>query len=233
MGTLATRLRARPQLEALEERWQPSASFGSFRREAFADFLAAFRRFADADGQQGRSTGDRSDRGHGRHEHTRSEGRGHWGGWDRGHDSDCGTRWRGNSCGHHRGCDQPDPEPPPAPPPQLGSLSGFVFVDLNSNGVPDEGETRIEGALILLSWTDANDVPHEVPVMTAADGSYLFENLTGGIEYTITEVQPFPYGDGADHLGSLGGDQGDDMFRVVLPVGARGVNYNFTEVFGE
>ena len=222
MGPLTTCLRVRPQLEALEERWQPSASFGSFRREAFADFLAAKFASFTADDQHGRFGG------HGRHEHTRSEGHGHWA-WGR--DSDCGTRWRGRSCGHHHGCDRPDPEPPP--PPQQGSLSGFVFVDLNSNGVPDEGETRIEGALLLLAWTDANDVPHEVSVETGADGSYVFENLAGGIEYTITEVQPFPYGDGADYIGSLGGEQGDDMFRVVLPVGARGVNYNFTEVFGE
>jgi hypothetical protein len=210
-----TRHCVRPQLESLEGRWQP----GLFSvRAAFADFLAARFAFLDDDGPRGRCDRDDSRNGRG--------GR---------HDHDCHHRHHHHHHHHrhHRHCDRPDPAPTPAPQPQLGSLSGFVFVDLNGNGTPDTGEQRIAGALIVLTWNDANSVPQEMSVETGEDGSYRFANLAGGIEYMINEVQPFPFGDSADHLGSLGGEQADDMFRVVLPAGANGVNYNFTEVFGE
>jgi hypothetical protein len=147
--------------------------------------------------------------------------------WGRGDRFDCDDHGRGGHCRHHRGCDKPDPEP------EQGSLSGFVFLDDNGNGVLDEGEQPLPNAAVVLTWNDADGVPREMTVETGADGAYIFENLEGGIEYTITEVQPFPFQDGPDYVGSLGGEQAEDQFRVVLPTGAQGVNYNFTEVVGE
>jgi SdrD B-like domain len=123
----------------------------------------------------------------------------------------------------------------PLAPPQAGegSLSGFVFVDENLNGLVDEGE-GIPAVPIFLSWTDEFGVSSELDITTGDDGSYIFTDLAPGV-YTIMEVQPSPWFDGPDFLGSLGGVQEDnDQFDgIPLDAGEFGVNYNFTEFFGE
>src|SRR5207237_9318336 len=55
-----------------------------------------------------------------------------------------------------------------------GSLSGFVYVDTNRNGVRDTGEAAIGGVLVTLSGAGTGSAP------TAADGSFSFANLDAG-----------------------------------------------------
>src|SRR5204863_246726 len=52
-----------------------------------------------------------------------------------------------------------------------GSLSGFVYIDTNRNGVRDTGEAAIGGVLVTLSGAGTGTAT------TAADGSYSFANL--------------------------------------------------------
>lgn len=112
---------------------------------------------------------------------------------------------------------------------QLGSLSGFVFVDANGDGRRDAGDTPIPGVVIVLSWIDANGNLQQISTETGADGSYRFDGLEAG-EYTIREEQPRGFTDGDDFLGTLGGQQANDEFTVLLALGDIGEDYNFTEL---
>ena len=233
---------ARPQLETLEGRWQPGGSFFGAHRYLFGDTFHA--RCDDGHGGHnsrfgGSFFGHRGGFGHGRghdgHDrHDHSPGRSHHGGWwGQFNRSECGPRRHDNDCHRHHRCDRPNPEPEPTPPPTLGSLSGYVFVDVDGDGMPGDSDERIGGTVIRLSWNDAAGVSHEVETTADANGFYSFQNLEGGIEYTIMEIQPTFYVDGQDYIGSLGGDQSDDNFFVFLEAGAHGQNYNFTEQFAE
>lgn len=115
------------------------------------------------------------------------------------------------------------------------SLSGFVYVDANDNGVMDGGETGIAGVTITLSGTAS------ATTTTASDGSYAFLGLVGGT-YTITETHPVIYQDGREAAGSPAGtvDNGSFTFAaaqnrissITLPVATSGTGYLFGERTG-
>ena len=54
------------------------------------------------------------------------------------------------------------------------SISGFVYLDANNNGVIDSGETGIAGVTVKLTGTDINNTPVSLSTTTAGDGSYGF-----------------------------------------------------------
>jgi hypothetical protein len=68
-----------------------------------------------------------------------------------------------------------------------GSISGTKFNDLNGNGARDVGEPGVQGVAINLVRTDA--VLNVAPVLTDANGDYLFADLPKG-EYVISETLP-------------------------------------------
>lgn len=66
----------------------------------------------------------------------------------------------------------------------LGSFKGYVFHDINANGVPDEGEERMAGAAVTLTPDHAG--AQEVSVVSAADGSFVAEGLRpAGYQLTV------------------------------------------------
>jgi protocatechuate 3,4-dioxygenase beta subunit len=110
------------------------------------------------------------------------------------------------------------------------SISGFVYVDMNNNGIKDPGEAPIPGTQVVLR--DANGNPTGQTTTTNAQGYYEFTGLRPGT-YGVTEVQPNGYFDGLDTPGNLGGtaqNPGDAISGVVLIGGSKGVNYNFGEL---
>jgi hypothetical protein len=109
------------------------------------------------------------------------------------------------------------------------SLSGYVYLDANNNGVKDPGESGIANVTITLTGTsDIGSV--DLTTATAADGSYQLSNLRPG-SYTITEMEPAGYVHGTDALGSLGGSIVNPLAMAVnLGVGANGTNYDFAEL---
>jgi hypothetical protein len=116
-----------------------------------------------------------------------------------------------------------------------GSLSGFVYLDRNQDGIIDtaNGDGGIAGVTIEL--IGVNDLGQTVDLITTTDstGAYSFTGLRPGT-YSLGETQPAGYTDGADYLGSLGGTpQDDQFFNIVLGAGQSGVNYNYTELFTE
>ena len=109
------------------------------------------------------------------------------------------------------------------------SLSGFVYLDANNNGVKDPGESGIGGVTITLAG--ANDQgPVNLVTTTAADGSYQFRNLRPG-SYEILETEPAGYTHGTNTLGSPGGTiLGNLAMAVNVSAATVGTNYNFAEL---
>ena len=81
----------------------------------------------------------------------------------------------------------PTPPPPPPPPPTTGvtSVTGFLFFDLNQNGVFDQDEVGISGFSVQIS---GNGITAQT-VMTDGNGAYTFTGLSAGT-YTICALPP-------------------------------------------
>lgn len=130
--------------------------------------------------------------------------------------------------------------PPPPPPAGTSSLSGKVWFDDLQDGTFDEGDSNLGNITINLTGIDyLGNAVNMTTTTNAIDGTYQFTNLLAGT-YTISEVQPptsfpdFPYVDGTDYPGSLGGGFGEDndsIIEIALGDGQHGVGYDFTEMF--
>ncbi|HVU85763.1 MAG TPA: SdrD B-like domain-containing protein, partial [Pirellulales bacterium] len=114
-------------------------------------------------------------------------------------------------------------------PPATGSLSGFVYHDINGNGLRDAGETGYAGVTVALTGTTIFGQQVSLTTTTAADGSYVFSHLVAG-HYVIKETQPLIFLEGLDHIGTQGGDASvQDQFTIDLGNGVAGTNNNFGE----
>jgi hypothetical protein len=115
----------------------------------------------------------------------------------------------------------------------VSSLSGFVYADVNANGVKDGVEAGIPGVTVRLTGTDDLGQAVNTTVTTAANGSYSFTNLrpSSGAGYTITETHPISFIDGTDRIGTQGGTTGNDVLSaIVLNQGINGTDNNFGEL---
>lgn len=70
---------------------------------------------------------------------------------------------------------------------RLGSLSGFVYGDVNRNQHADEGEQGVAGVTVILRGTDLNGNLVERRTVTGSDGFYIFTDLPAGF-YTVEAV---------------------------------------------
>ncbi|MDH4118021.1 MAG: carboxypeptidase regulatory-like domain-containing protein, partial [Acidimicrobiia bacterium] len=112
------------------------------------------------------------------------------------------------------------------------TIAGTVYVDLNNNGVRNNGEPGIGGVTVRLNGTDPNGVITEMVAITAADGSYQFIDLLAG-SYVVTEETPATYSDGKDRSGSEGGvavNPGDEINTIALGGGVDATGYDFGEL---
>ncbi|MGE3820522.1 MAG: SdrD B-like domain-containing protein, partial [Isosphaeraceae bacterium] len=111
------------------------------------------------------------------------------------------------------------------------ALRGFVYYDLNHNGVMDEAtDFGIAGVRITLDGVDDQGQAVRAETFTDAMGAYAFEGLRPG-RYSLTETQPRYFRDYVDNVGSLGGIATNDRFsEISLTSGAVGVDYNFGEL---
>src|SRR5262249_39055638 len=107
-------------------------------------------------------------------------------------------------------------------PPAGGSLSGFVYLDGNNNGIRDANQVRIQGVTVTLSGVNDLNQPVTSVTVTGPDGSYLF-NLRPGT-YQITETQPTGFLEGQADVGTLGGQviNSDQIGSIVVPSGGNG-----------
>ena len=96
------------------------------------------------------------------------------------------------------------------------SLAGSAFVDRNDNGVFDQGEAPLGNILVSLKGIADTGATVIRTTKTAADGSYLFDNLTPGT-YRLVETQPNRFRDGQDHIGTNGGVHGENPGLLLIP----------------
>jgi hypothetical protein len=119
-----------------------------------------------------------------------------------------------------------------------GSISGFVYIDTNNNGLREVGEEAFDGVTIDLTGTDDFGGSVTLQATTDATGAYRFNDLPPGV-YTVTETQPtgsrngVPIVDGKDTIGSQGGTvPANDTFAITLAEGVHGTDNNFAELLG-
>ena len=113
------------------------------------------------------------------------------------------------------------------------SISGYVSVDIPGQSKLDPSDPNfqpIEGVTIQLLDEFGNLVE---TTQTNADGLYEFDNLVPGT-YSIVEVQPDGFLDGADVIGNVGnqpvGNVSNDRFDgIVIGSGQNATQYNFCE----
>lgn len=111
------------------------------------------------------------------------------------------------------------------------SLAGFVYVDLNNDGVKDPTEAGIGNVVVRLTGIDDTGKRISLRTKTADDGSYNFGNLRPGT-YTITVTQPRGLTHGKNTPGSLGGDASrpNILSGIVVGAGDSGTDNNFAEL---
>lgn len=114
---------------------------------------------------------------------------------------------------------------------RASSISGFVYVDVDNDGVFDVGESPIAGVTVTLTGTDNLGNPVSRTTTTDGRGLYRFDNLRAG-RYRLNETQPANYLDGKDSVGSQGGTltANDQIGNINLAPNVHGVNNNFGEV---
>jgi uncharacterized repeat protein (TIGR01451 family) len=115
---------------------------------------------------------------------------------------------------------------------KASSLAGTVYYDANDNGAFDPGDQGIAGVTVNLTGTTATGTAVNLSTTTDANGNYSFATLQQG-SYTVTEVPPSGYLDGAITAGSVGGTAGvHQISGVSLPPNTDATNYNFGELKG-
>ena len=75
----------------------------------------------------------------------------------------------------------PPPPPPPPATPQLANISGYVFDDVNENGVQDPGEAGLAGRYVYLDFNNNSQRDANEPIFaTNKEGRYLFRSVATG-----------------------------------------------------
>lgn len=99
----------------------------------------------------------------------------------------------------------------------LASIGDYVWFDVNADGVQDPGEPPLAGIDLTVTYLGLNGVPgggdDEVHVVTtAADGSYLVEDLPGGLYTVVVDTTDLPPGFAASYDLDDGTLSPDDMW---------------------
>jgi hypothetical protein len=109
------------------------------------------------------------------------------------------------------------------------SVSGFVYLDANRDGVFDGGDSGLGNVALTLQGTNFLGQSVLLTTTTDATGFYSFGGLLPGF-YAVTKTPPAGYLDGATNLGNLGGTAIGDTYWLTLTQGAAGTQYNFGEL---
>jgi len=116
------------------------------------------------------------------------------------------------------------------PASQLGSIAGYVYHDVNRNGVYNPGDRMIPGVVLTLSGFDSQGNAISRTTTTGSNGWFAFNRLPAG-NYTITQTQPAGYLQGMNAAGTAGGIvTGDVISDINLQTGQNASNYSFGEI---
>jgi SdrD B-like domain len=114
----------------------------------------------------------------------------------------------------------------------VSSLAGFVYCDVNNDGVKESGEAPVVGATLVLGGTQSGGQVVAFTTTTSSTGAYQFSNLVPGT-YSLTETPPAgsAYLGGKVTQGTPGtGSTGARVISgIVLAAGVTGQNNDFAE----
>jgi hypothetical protein len=114
--------------------------------------------------------------------------------------------------------------------PANGSLSGYVYIDINGDDTFTAGDTGLGGVTLTLTGTDALGHTVTLTTVSSSTGAYSFTGLLAGT-YTVTETHPAGYLDERSDVGSTGGTAGiGTISSITFPSGAASVSNNFGEL---
>ena len=115
--------------------------------------------------------------------------------------------------------------------PKTSSISGFVYIDRNGNGIKDAGELPIAGVEVTLEGTDLLGAITPVTVQTDANGEYVFASLAQGT-YSVTETQPIHYREGLVTVGTgaTATVVGNSFTNLILAENTSATDFNFGEL---
>lgn len=115
--------------------------------------------------------------------------------------------------------------------PATASVSGFVYVDTDNDGVRDANEVGIPNVALALTGTDAFGNPVSLQATTDSNGQYIFSGLAQGTSYRIDQTQPAGFRDGQETAGTgATATVVDDAFTELgLAQAANATDFNFGE----
>ncbi|MGV0379748.1 SdrD B-like domain-containing protein [Corynebacterium lehmanniae] len=119
-------------------------------------------------------------------------------------------------------------EPVPDPKPELASVGDRVWIDANRNGVQDEGEENLAGVNVTVTPPAGSDEQARTAT-TDADGKWRIDELTPGVEYTVSFELPEGY-KATDAL--VGEDRGVDSNGLRSTVTLKPGEFNDTYDLG-
>mgnify|MGYP000144404910 CR=1 FL=1 len=116
------------------------------------------------------------------------------------------------------------------------SLSGYVYVDLNDNGIKEAGEAGIANVKLTLEGYSRLNDKIVLTTHTSKSGYYSFDALVGSDKdgYTITQTHPTNYADGLDSEQGVvrTNSRGRDALKnIYLPDDENYTDYNFGELY--
>ncbi|MFQ5524817.1 MAG: SdrD B-like domain-containing protein [Thermoanaerobaculia bacterium] len=95
-----------------------------------------------------------------------------------------------------------------SPAPTLGALGDYVWNDSNGDGIQDPGELGISGVTVrLFDAATGTEVAGVSPVVTGADGKYLFTDVPPGEYYVQIDAAELAGGGDLDGYGATQGPQ--------------------------
>ncbi len=107
-------------------------------------------------------------------------------------------------------------------------LSGYVFLDVDNDGVKDPTETALGGVVVTLTGTDLHDNAVELQQTTDVLGFYQFADLAPG-SYHVVESQPRFLSDGIDRANDQAYPAGTDDLPIELAQDSNVTGFNFGE----
>jgi hypothetical protein len=149
-----------------------------------------------------------------------------------------GARGNGGSnyTGTASGTKTVSPERADPPAAQTASLSGYIYVDFDQNGMHDAGEDGVAGVTVTLTGTDVNGNSVSLTAVTDDNGYYSFLGLAAGTYQLSKPRATDQYRDFTASPGTVNGSSdgtAQDQETIVgihLNAGDNGIDFNFGEV---